>query len=222
MAMPSNISFLQKLLSYLYELELEKTSSEINPSLEVYLTEGRTKLLSKNATYSYSDRYTVFREAFHQIAEDLHKVENALILGYGLGSIPYILKKAYNLLPKYTAVDIDPKVIELARKYGFTQNVRFLTVDAMDFVEQDGGLYDLICVDIFIDREVPEKFTGPEFLYKLDGLLEDGGLLFFNRLAMTPALKKEAENYFDGIFNKIFPGGKMLKTPYNLVMYYKK
>lgn len=72
---------------------IKETRSEINPELKVYLSLGRLKLITGNAIYSYEDKYINFVEAFNFINIKNKSVKGALVLGLGLGSIPYILEK---------------------------------------------------------------------------------------------------------------------------------
>ncbi|MEL6802803.1 MAG: hypothetical protein AAFO91_03355, partial [Bacteroidota bacterium] len=51
-------------LSYLWEQQLETTSSEYNPELTVSLVRGRVQLIAQNAIYSFGDYYLNFRKAF--------------------------------------------------------------------------------------------------------------------------------------------------------------
>ncbi|MEL7021873.1 MAG: hypothetical protein AAGK47_09700, partial [Bacteroidota bacterium] len=102
-----NVPTWKKWLSYLTEIHIESAPSEINPHLYVSLRRGRYQLCTANAIYSYEDLYSNFYKAFEQV--NLHKIkgDRVLILGYGMGSIPYILEKKMNYDFNYTAIEID-------------------------------------------------------------------------------------------------------------------
>jgi len=85
----------QKILSYFIDLSLEKSSSPYNPYLEVLLVKGRNQLITKNAIYSFDDKYENFYTSFNKIAWQKLKAKNALILGLGLGSVIYMLENNF-------------------------------------------------------------------------------------------------------------------------------
>ena len=86
---------LKKALSYLFEIRLETTKSSFNPYLEVSISQGRIKLNTRLATYSFEDHYTAFVKAFERLQLKKDVPYRVLVLGYGLGSIPIILKKKF-------------------------------------------------------------------------------------------------------------------------------
>ena len=112
----------KRLLSYLFEIHIESTSSDYNPHLYVSLQKGRYQLSTANAIYSFEDLYDNFSDAFKEIDLDQLNVQNVLILGFGLGSIPIILEQKFNKKYFYTGVEIDEEVLYLANKYGATSN----------------------------------------------------------------------------------------------------
>ena len=50
----------KRLLSHLFEIHIESTSSEYNPHLYVSLRKGRYQLSTANAIYSFEDLYYNF------------------------------------------------------------------------------------------------------------------------------------------------------------------
>jgi len=90
-------------LSYLMEVHLESSSSEHNEELHVSLSKGRLQLSTANAIYSYADKYENFYKTFEQV-ELNEKVDDVLILGFGLGSIPYMLESKFGKKYRYTGV----------------------------------------------------------------------------------------------------------------------
>ena len=106
---------IKRILSYIKDIPIVSTSSEYNEILDLYLVKGRYQLCTENAIYSYGDKYDNFANAFKQI--DLDKVNDVLILGLGLASIPYILETIHQKAFNYTGVEIDDEVIYLASKY---------------------------------------------------------------------------------------------------------
>lgn len=82
-------SFWTKLGSYWFDIQLEETDSDYSGKLEVICRKGRYALCTKNAVYSYDDLYVNFRKSFQQVDLERYKINDVLVLGLGLGSIPF-------------------------------------------------------------------------------------------------------------------------------------
>ncbi|MEL6142158.1 MAG: fused MFS/spermidine synthase, partial [Bacteroidota bacterium] len=174
-------------LSHIWEQPLEVKSSEFNEYLQVSLVKGRFQLTAKEAIYSFGDYYLNFRKTFQRFQFDqLPSQADVLILGLGLGSIPDMLTNTFGRSYHFTAVEIDPIIVELAATYSLPQinaNIEVITSDALTFLQLDARQYDLICMDVFQDAEVPPQFEDPAFLELLKRSLQPKGALIFNRLA---------------------------------------
>ena len=213
--------FWKKIISYLTELHIESAPSDINPHLYVSLNRGRYQLCTANAIYSYEDLYDNYSEAFKIIEIDKRKVEKVLILGFGLGSIPFMLEKKFNKKYHYTAVEIDESVIYLATKYALPEinsSIQMICADAFAFVMQCQEQFDLVCMDVFLDDLVPETFEAEDFLKNLKRLIAKDGLLLFNRLANTPEDLKATQTFFKEKFQPVFPDGKYLEVRGNWML----
>lgn len=211
----------KKWLSYLAEIPLETASSEVNDFLHVSLVKGRLQLSTEHAIYSYEDLYDNFLKAFRKIDLDRLKISDVLILGFGLGSIPYMLEKIFQKQYYYTAVEIDPTVLQLANRYtvpNIQSGMEFVCMDAWDFAEVCSETYDLIAVDLFLDDKVPEIFEQPEYLEQLKNLLNRDGFLMFNRLAHSEKDIADTNAYFENVFLKVFPQGCCLDVDGNYML----
>ena len=62
--MALQITFFQKLFSYILPVSILKTKSEFNSSLEVTVENGKLVLNSANANYSYGSLFKIFKKAF--------------------------------------------------------------------------------------------------------------------------------------------------------------
>lgn len=208
-------------LSRLFPLTLERSSSEYNPDLAVVLDRGRLQLLSGNAIYSWDDLYHNFTIAFGTIDLDEEHIEDVLVLGLGLGSVPYILEKVYERQYRYTAIELDEAVSELAGKYTLPRlesSVEIITADAGIFVEITEEQFDLVVVDIFEDDHTPEYFETDEFLEACRECLRPGGLLFYNRLYNNDKTKLATERFFEGAFKTVFPDAWKINTGGNWIL----
>lgn len=211
-------------MSYLWELHVESASSELNPHLYVSLKNGRYQLSTANAVYSYADLYDNFVKAFQAVPLDELPGDEALILGLGLGSIPVILEKKMGRRYYYTAIEADEAVIDLASRYALPDlqsNIQLICADAYAYVMQSNPeemTYDLICMDIFEDDKVPELFETPELLSQLGALLSPGGLLLYNRLALSAADIQLTRDFYYNTFVKVFPEGAYLDVDGNWIL----
>ncbi len=171
------------------------------------LRKGRYQLSTANAVYSYADLYTNFKQAFEKINLDQRQIEDVLVLGFGLGSIPYLLEKTFKKKYHYTAVEIDENVLYLANKYALDEiasPISLLPTDAAIFVSYCQERFDLICMDVFLDDEIPTYFETEDYLEQLKVLLNPEGILLFNKLALTEEDVTKCEAFLP-IFKKTFP-----------------
>ncbi len=207
---------LQKLGSYLWPTLLYSGKDVEGKPMELHLTKGRLRLQVEDAIYSYDDLYHVFQRAFAQV-ELPDSGARALILGYGLGSIPYILERHYGRQYKYTGVEYDQTVISLAQKYAtprLKSPVGLLQVDALVFMDRNRQVYDFICVDIFHGGQVPAFAKDDDFLVDLSNSLAPNGLLLFNYMKANQA-------DFDAFYQRflaVFPQGRYLDLESNFVL----
>ncbi len=208
----------KKILSYVYEFHVESIASDINDTLHVSYSQGRYQLSTQNAIYSFGDLYSNYYRAFEQIDLDKHNIQNVLILGFGLGSIPLMLENNFNKNYKYTGVEIDEYVIYLADKYvthELKSPIDIILTDALTFVKICQQRFDLICVDIFLDDVIPDDFEQQDFLESVKSLLTENGIVLYNRLAQTRADKKASTAFFREQFLPVFPKGHYIDVDGN-------
>ena len=70
-----------RLLSWFWDIPIEKTSSPQNDYLEVVWTNGRKMLNTKEANFSFGNGYKVFETAMKPIADKIQVSKDILILG---------------------------------------------------------------------------------------------------------------------------------------------
>jgi len=210
----------KKWLSYLMEVHLESSSSEHNEELHISLSKGRLQLSTANAIYSYADKYENFYKTFQKVSLSPN-TEDVLILGFGLGSIPYMLENKFGKNYKYTGVELDDEVIYLASKYVLSElksDVMLIEADAINYMHQCTQAFDLICIDIFVDDQIPEVFLTRNFLSLVKDSLTEGGKVIFNHLADRAEYEKKAKSYFDNTFSKVFSDGEYIQVLGNGMM----
>lgn len=199
-------------LSHIGEVLIERSPSDINPDMYVSLIKGRMQLCTKNAIYSYEDRYDNFRLLFEQIDLNKHRFDEVLLLGLGLGSVPLLIDLSGARVNHMTLVELDPEVLRLAEKYSLNQlTTPYKThcVDAKIFVERHHETYDLILSDVFLDDEIPAYFQSPPYVENLSKILTPGGLIIMNTLASTAKDKELSATYFNQVFKQRFPNAEM-------------
>jgi predicted membrane-bound spermidine synthase len=184
----------KKWYSYFDDVLIEKTESSQNEDLFVLLCNGRYQLCTNNAIYSYADKYDNFKIAFDKLKIEQYDIQEVLILGMGMASIPYMLEKKYKRNYRYTAIEIDEEICGLASRYVLDElksPIDIITTDAFHYVNMDIKKYDLVAMDVFVDVHVPSKFMTTSFLNKLKNKVHKGGILLYNILSDT---KEDLQN----------------------------
>ncbi len=175
------MSFLQKILSYLYPIIIHQIPSERSGALEVTLVNGKLVIDSKNANYSYGSLQKVLKKGILQFdREKLQQCKEVLILGVAGGSIIETLQDDFKLTDaKITGIEIDEDVLELAKTYfniDKKRNVNLIVADAFEFIKTTNKTYDLIVIDIFNDSEMPKQVFENYFWSEVYNLLNLNGL----------------------------------------------
>jgi hypothetical protein len=154
---------MKRLLSYIYP-QTKVIESKFSGTLEIKWSNGKKHLNSENANYSYGPLQPILKFGIEKI--NLKKVNSILVLGLGGGGVIETLRKDFNYQKKITAVEIDSVIIDIANtEFGIieNENLKIYCADAIDFVETNTDLFDLIIVDLYIDLIVPSKFQNVKF-----------------------------------------------------------
>lgn len=115
--------------------------------------------------------------------------ERVLIVGLGGGSMVHFLKK-FDPELKVDVVEIDPAVVDLARRFfGVTTagNVKIITADAFKYIAGETPKYDVIYMDAFLKPSEETDSTGKplnlntvQFYRDLQSHLTKDGVVVFN------------------------------------------
>lgn len=211
----------KKWLSYLMPVKLESFTAFNGTPLELCLKFGRLQLNAPNAIYSWDDLYTSFVIPFRELKICDRKPKTALILGYGTGSIAYLLKVCHKLDTRITGVDADNTLLELSRKYRPLPDVTLVHADAGDWISRQQDTFDLVCFDVYEDNNVPEQFTKTGFLEALKKLVRSGGLLLYSTITTSKDMLAESEKFFDNQFKLVFPEAGTIDLPGNLILFWE-
>jgi len=184
------ISFL---LSFIYPITVELDTSEINPVLEIALSNGKYSLNSENTNYSFGTLHLLFRKIFRKINLDWSNIKNVLILGFGTGSIAKIIR-SYKPDCDIVGIEMDQKVIKLGEKYfdtGSMLRTQIICENGFNYVFNTNKKFDLVIIDVFIDRKVPDEFETKTFLLALKNILNNNGGVIFNKVIYNQEFKTQ-------------------------------
>jgi len=207
-------------LSYIKDVPIEETSSKYNEVLEVLLVQGRYQLITDKVIYSFADKYDNFTDSLKRI--DFSKVKKCLILGFGLGSIPYTIENVMGHKISYTGVEIDEEVVYLASKYvldDLKSDISLVNTDAISYVYMDNGKYDLICLDLFFDDVIPAEVLTIEYMERLKSLLRKNGTLLMNNLYFTNKDMKYTDAFISDVFSVVFPNHQFMIAGHNKMLF---
>ena len=130
---------------------------------------------------------------------------NALILGFGAGILPKLLKENFF---RVDVVEIDPNTLDIALRY-FNYDKEFANIffeDARTFVKKCNKKYNLIIIDLFFADGVPEHLTTKEFYNNLKKCISANGILITNSVAdfSNDETLKSVLSTFNSVFNKVY------------------
>ena len=213
---------------------LEEVESPINGKIQVVRSLGLgTYIQVEGLTQSGGVVNEVWKTTLRKLKNKRTKeLKNCLILGLGGGSAAKLVRKFWPDA-KITGVEIDPIMVNLGKKYLKLDavGVDVMIDDAENFLstishqplrarDPQGSAtlvisYDLILVDLYIGRDVPEKFESENYIHLVRSLLERSGIAIFNRLYYAEK-RKEAEKFGEKLektFSKverIFPEANVM------------
>ncbi len=184
--------------SYFWDIPLKKYESLLSGELTIALVNGRKVLNTQRVNYSYSSLHKVFQAVFKKSHLKNHLPQQVLMLGLGGGSIVEILRRDYGSIAPITVIEIDPVIIDIAKlEFNIDQYkpIDIIQMDAIDYINNSPAIYDMICIDIFINELVPDPFLTNDFVQRLIHILDQGGWIYFNIMISNTGLQSK----FDGI-----------------------
>jgi len=190
----------QKFSSFFFPIKLKTFHSQYSGELFIYRVNGKKILDTTTVNYSFNSLHKVFRKAFAQTELKAQNIKNVLVLGLGGGSIINLLRTNYHIKATITAVEIDPIIVGIAEsefnihKY---DPINIITSDAEEWIKKNSSTFDIICVDLFINAEVPSVFLTPEFANYLLVATNNDGTIYFNIMIMNDKINSS----FNTIYN---------------------
>lgn len=200
-------SIWQRAQSLFYPVRIRHESTPLNIQLELFYYRGRYILGAGNAIYSDGDKYRPLVAAFgsQQLAARLNTIRTLLVLGTGLASAVHVLYRA-GVAPQTTLVEIDEQILSWAVEFlppEFRNKTVTHCASAFDFIAKDEHTYDLIVVDIFIGRVVPDDALQASFLQQCKSRLSATGHLVFNYMVNRPEDDGKAKAALEAAFDQV-------------------
>ncbi|WP_315702567.1 MULTISPECIES: fused MFS/spermidine synthase [unclassified Bradyrhizobium] len=149
------------------------------------MTFGHNRRIYTESVYNTQDEkdlpvdYTRFMTASLMYAKDVHSI---LEIGFGGGRTAWYLHRFLPDVP-VTSVELDPTVLELAKKYfGIKEEPNFHVAnrDGRLFLQESKDRYDVILIDAYRGPFVPFHLLTKEFYQLVKDHLADGGVVAQN------------------------------------------
>ena len=182
------------------------------------MTFGHNRRIYTESIYNTSDDkdlpvdYTRFMTASLMYAKDLRSV---LEIGFGGGRTAWYL---HRFLPDgaITSVELDPSVVELAKKYfGIRDEPKFQVVnrDGRIYLNESKERYDVILIDAYRGPFVPFHLLTKEFYQIVKDHLAEGGVVAQNVEPSTMLFDSAVKT-----IHAVFPQVDFYKAEGNIVM----
>jgi spermidine synthase len=195
-------------------LRVEENDEEIIFSTNVLFGVQSVKMKKPGLTGMYYD----YAMAAPIMSGALSQHTDILILGLGTGTF------ASQCLTYFTdcsidGVEIDGKVVELARKYfSLPEQVNVTVEDGRAVLNTTKKKYDVIMVDAYRDITIPFQMSSVEFFTLVKDHLTERGTMVVN-MNMSSAREGSIDDYLCGTIRSVFPyaytanmGGKGTNT----------
>src|SRR5579871_1557682 len=174
------------------------------------------RIYTESMYHPHDDRdlpvaYTRYMTASLMYAKDVHSI---LEIGFGGGRTSWYL---HRFLPKasVTSVELDPAVLELAKKYfGIKEEPNFQVVnrDGRLFLSESKDHYDVILIDAYRGPFVPFHLLTKEFYQIVKDHLAEGGVVAQNVEPSTMLFDSAVKT-----INAVFPQIDFYKASGNIV-----
>ena len=159
-------------------------------------------------TPTLPDKY--WFKAVNAISQKLKDPKRALIVGVGGATIFHLLTERFPNL-SITGIEIDPEVINVARRFFDLDKVPNLEVvigDGQEYVVgYEGDPFDFTFIDAYLGGNFPLHFEEEDFLAKLKGITKEDGLIIVNRAS---GFNRTA---FKSLLGKVFATVEVVKIP---------
>ncbi len=153
-----------------------------------------------------------------------------LVVGLGGGSVPKKWQKEFPAVDIDVA-EIDPEVIQIAKKYFSFQegkNLRAYAQDGRLFLTRSGQRYDIILLDAYFKDSIPFHLTTKEFFAVTNQKLAPNGVVVMNIIGAVTGpggkITRSVVKTLRGIFSQVYifavrrPDNASLDTIQNVIL----
>lgn len=208
MIFSNDIPWFKKMLSFISPVSIGLVSGKKHDYLEILLYRNQWLLATEEAIYSNGTKYIPILYILKSISySKVRKFRDCLILGAGLGSAVQVLHKKYGSKSRFHLVEMDAVILNMARellgKMGI-DNLKYHESEAVDFLsgKDDNQKFDLIFVDVFNGKSVPENIITQDFFKNCKNKLTPQGVWAMNYIFSTPEEWQELLKNITSIFGK--------------------
>jgi len=131
---------------------------------------------------------------------------NMLIVGLGGGALPRLIND-YCPEIKMDVVEIDPVVVEMAKRYFFVEeNPRYeiMVMDGRVFIKRSKKKYDIIILDAYNSDSIPFHMTTVEFLQEAKERLSGDGVIITNLWSSDVQLYISMVKTYEQVFDYLY------------------
>lgn len=143
-------------------------------------------------------------------------VNSLLMIGSAAGTIPKQFLAFYGSNARIDAVEIDPKIVEVGRKYFDMNdqeypNYKTYTADGRVWLNQTNATYDVIGMDAYKQPYIPFHLTTREFFQEVNAKLSPNGVAVVN--AGKPGTDYRLVDTLASTMRTVFPQVFILDVP---------
>lgn len=159
------------LLSFFIPQIVKFKDSKFNKNISIQRYLRSTTLFVDGLIESGDIMTGVWKKGITALLPKNFKPQKVLLLGLAGGSNAHLINK-YFPEAKITAVEIDPFMVELGKKYfrlGKVKNLNIIIADALQYANnlRPADQFDLVMVDCFVGKEIPKKLEAVGFFKNL-------------------------------------------------------
>ena len=172
------------MLDFLFSGKIvEEKQSSYNNTIQVIKFLGQYRIVAGGLLQSGGIIKQIWQKPLKKIARTTHP-KSVLLLGLGGGTVVKLINKHWPKA-KITAIEIDPVMIDFAKKYFNcrpNQQLSIINTDAFTWIKSSKQKFNLVLVDLFQGSTLLKKVYAKDFLDRLAKHCNHGGTVMFNHL----------------------------------------
>ena len=187
-------------------------ASPAEPRLHRSALSGELEVSIDGVVQSVSPAEALGRPSYWAAMIPDAKPRQALILGFGAGTIAALLTQRFGPIP-ITGVDVNPRIVELGHQIYRLEdaNLTIRIADAFEFVNATTGRYDYIAVDLYLGGEIVRRVFTKPVLKRLKRMAGPQGTVAVN-IIRTRRLDRQL-----ALLREIFPVVETAEAGLNVV-----